>query len=92
MPKIRVISEHAVLRRLPYNSVGETLGSSGCSVALSRSGSREVWSLVMDEALALRMELASVAEAAALRNGIETPETEEADEASPGWRCMPLSR
>ena len=60
--------------------------SACCSVdveLLSKSGSRDVWSLVMDEALALRMELASVMDAAALRNGTDMPDIDDADEARP---------
>jgi hypothetical protein len=45
----------------------------------------------MDEALALRIELASVTEAAALRNGTDIPDIEEADEARPVRRWLSLS-
>lgn len=45
----------------------------------------------MDEALALRMELASVIDAAALRNGTDMPDIEEADDARPARRWLSLS-
>src|SRR5690242_17542407 len=57
---------------------------------VSRRGSLDVVSLVMEDALALRTELASVAVAEALRNGIETPDMEEADEAIPPRRSASL--
>jgi hypothetical protein len=49
----------------------------------SKSGSRDVVSLVIEEALALSIELASPAEAAFGRKGIETADMDEAEEASP---------
>jgi hypothetical protein len=45
----------------------------------------------MEEALALRIELASVTEAAAFRNGTDIPDMEEADEARPVRRWLSLS-
>lgn len=46
----------------------------------------------MDEALALRIELASPVEAGVARKGIERPETDDADEASPVRRWLSLSK
>ena len=46
----------------------------------------------MEEALALRMELASVAAAEALRNGIEIPDMDDADDAMPPRRSASLFR
>jgi hypothetical protein len=49
-------------------------------------------SLVIEDALALRIELASVAVADALRNGIEIPDMEDADDAMPPRRSASLFR
>jgi hypothetical protein len=49
----------------------------------SNNGSRDVVSLVIEDALALRMELASPMDAAFVRKGIEIPEMDEAEDASP---------
>jgi hypothetical protein len=57
--------------------------SNGNVLVLSNNGSREVSWLVIEEALALKMELASVTDAVVVRNGMETPDIEEADEANP---------
>lgn len=46
----------------------------------------------MEDALALRMELASPAEAEFVLKGIDTPEIDEAEEASPVRRCTSLSK
>ena len=48
-------------------------------------------SLAIEEALALRMELASPAVVELARNGMEIPDTDEADEASPARRWRSLS-
>ena len=45
----------------------------------------------MEEALALRIELASVIEAAALRNGTDIPDIEDAEDARPARRWLSLS-
>lgn len=93
-PRRRVISEHAIRSCLPYCSVGAgfiSVGDSPDTGLLSRSGSREVWSLVIEEALALRIELASVTEAAALRNGTDIPDMEDAEEVRPVRRWLSLS-
>lgn len=59
---------------------------------VSKSGSLEVVSLVIEDALALRIELASVAVADALRNGIEIPDMDDADDARPPRRSASLFR
>lgn len=59
---------------------------------MSKRGSLEVVSLVMEDALALRIELASVAVAEALRNGIDTPDIDDADDAMPPRRSTSLFR
>lgn len=45
----------------------------------------------MEEALALRIELASVMEAAALRKGTDIPDIDDADDARPARRWLSLS-
>lgn len=62
------------------------------TLPVSNRGSRDVVSLVMDDALALRIELASVVAVEALRNGIEIPDMDDADEATPPRRSASLFR